>query len=62
MGSKEELEDYMIIQAKWAETRVRRGPAKKKMWMGLNLSGIKKYSVIQKPERFIPVGGQYIRE
>ena len=34
---------------------------KKKKWLGLELKDIKKYDTVEKPERFVPVGGQYIR-
>jgi len=42
--------------------RVRKGEGKLKSWMALELEGIRRYDVIQKPERFVPVGGKYLRE
>jgi hypothetical protein len=30
--------------------------------MALELEGIRKYDTVKKPERFVPVGGKYLRE
>jgi hypothetical protein len=30
--------------------------------MALELEDIRTYKIVQKPERFVPVGGRYLRE
>lgn len=61
--SKEEVTNYLEYQDHWKSTRVRKGdPIKKKLWMAIELTNIHKYPDIKKPERFVPVGGQYIRK
>jgi len=42
--------------------RVRKGEPKKRPWMALELEDIREYDRIKKPERFVPVGGRYLRE
>jgi len=60
--SREELEAYETNQTRWAGIRVRGEPKKKRTWMALALEQITQYPSVIKPERFVPVGGQYIRE
>lgn len=60
--TREELEAYNTNQERWAGIRVRGEAKKKRTWMALTLEHITQYPSIIKPERFVPVGGQYIRE
>lgn len=60
--TRDELEEYLDWQEHWKGPRVRNGPAKKKPWMALELEDIRKYGAVRKPERFVPVGGKYLRE
>lgn len=60
--SREELEAYETNQTRWSGLRVRGEPKKKRPWMALSLSRITRYPSAVKPSRFVPVGGQYIRE
>jgi hypothetical protein len=60
--TREEVQEYLDVQAKWKVGRVRKGPVKKKNWIALELSDIQQYDAPRKPERFVPVGGQYLRE
>lgn len=60
--TKQEVKEYLEEQKKWQGIRVRKGETKKKKWMALELENIKKYQEPMKPKRFVPVGGQYIRE
>lgn len=60
--SREELEAYETNQERWSGIRVRKEAKKKRVWMALSLSQITRYPSVVKPERFVPVGGQYIRE
>ncbi|QXO96033.1 DUF365 domain-containing protein [Methanospirillum purgamenti] len=60
--SSDEVNQYLEYQDHWKSTRRRKGNVKKKPWMALVLKDIKQYSNIEKPERFVPVGGQYIRK
>jgi len=30
--------------------------------MALELEAVRRYKTVQKPERFVPVGGKYLRE
>lgn len=60
--TKEEVQAYLDTQERWKGVRVRKdNKTKKKKWLGLELKDIKKYDTVEKPERFVPVGGQYIR-
>ncbi len=34
----------------------------KRNWMALELEDIRKYKALRKSERFVPVGGQYLRD
>ena len=56
--TKEELREYVRSQERWG----RKGSKKKRPWMIIELEDIRKYDKPIKPKRFIPVGGQYIRE
>ena len=60
--SRKEVQEYLDVQAKWKGGRVRKGPVKKKNWIALELADIQQYDAPRKPERFVPVGGQYLRE
>ncbi len=55
--TREELREYVKSQSRWS----RRGEGKKK-WLVIELEDIKKYDKPIKPKRFIPVGGQYVKE
>jgi len=59
--TKEELKEYIRSQEKWKYNRVR-GQRKKKLWMAIELEDIKKYDKPVMPKRFVPVGGQYLKE
>ncbi len=56
--TKEELKDYVKTQEKWSS----REKKKKRQWMAIELENIKKYDKPVKPQRFVSVGGQYLRE
>lgn len=60
--TRDELREYLDTQGKWRGVRVRTGERKKREWMALLLEDIRKYDTIRKPERFVPVGGKYLRE
>jgi len=60
--TKKEVEDYLNEQEKWKGVRVRKGNTKKKNWIALQLEDVTQYDTIVKPERFVPVGGMYLRE
>lgn len=60
--TKEEVKAYVENQERWQGVRVRKGEGKKKTWMALELEGVRRYKDIQKPTRFVPVGGKYLRE
>ena len=55
--TKDELKEYIRSQERWG-----RGPRKRRLWMAIELEEIKKYDKPIKPKRFVPVGGQYLRE
>jgi len=59
--TKEELKEYIKSQERWKSFRSRE-QQKKKLWMAIELEDIKKYDKPIKPKRFVPVGGQYLRE
>ncbi len=59
--TKEELKEYVRSRGRWKHVKSR-GITKKKMWLVIELEGIRKYDKPIKPKRFVPVGGQYIRE
>ncbi|MEG3055807.1 MAG: DUF365 domain-containing protein [Methanoculleus sp.] len=60
--TREEVKDYLEWQEHWKGPRVRKDGGKKKQWMALELENIRKYDTVKKPERFVPVGGKYVRE
>jgi hypothetical protein len=59
--TKDELREYIRSQERW-RPGWKRGQQKKKLWMAIELEDIKKYDKPIKPKRFVPVGGQYLRE
>ena len=59
--TREEAEAYVENQERWQGIRVRKGEARKKNWMALELEDIRPYDTVKKPERFVPVGGKYLR-
>jgi len=60
--TQKEVKKYLGEQKKWQGVRVRKGEGrKKKDWIALELDGIRQYDTIRKPERFVPVGGKYLR-
>jgi hypothetical protein len=60
--TREEAEAYVANQERWQGVRVRKGEGKKRNWMALELEDIREYDTVKKPERFVPVGGRYLRE
>lgn len=60
--TKEEARAYVENQERWQGVRVRKEAPRKRPWMALELEGIRKYDTVKKPERFVPVGGKYLRE
>ncbi|KUG19207.1 hypothetical protein ASZ90_011080 [hydrocarbon metagenome] len=68
--TREELEAYLGDQERWQGVRVwkgegkgeARGGAKKRPWLALELENIRRYPQAEKPDRFVPVGGRYLRE
>ncbi|MDG6251027.1 DUF365 domain-containing protein [Methanocalculus sp.] len=60
--TREEVKDYLEVQEKWQGVRTRKGERKKKNWIALELENIRKYDKIKKPERFVSVGGKYLKE
>ncbi|MDI6720714.1 MAG: DUF365 domain-containing protein, partial [Methanomicrobiales archaeon] len=60
--TKEETKAYVASQERWQGVRVRKGEGKKRDWMALELEDILEYDTVKKPERFVPVGGRYLRE
>jgi hypothetical protein len=60
--TREEAKAYVENQERWQGIRVRKGEGKKRNWIALELEDIRKYRTVRKPERFVPVGGRYLRE
>jgi len=60
--TREEAKAYVENQERWQGVRVRKGEGKKRNWIALELEDIRKYRTVRKPERFVPVGGRYLRE
>ena len=56
--TKKELREYVESQERWSRKKER----KKKRWLVIELENIRKYDKPTKPKRFVPVGGQYVRE
>ena len=60
--TREEAKAYVENQERWQGVRVRKEAPRKRPWMALELEDIQKYDTVMKPERFVPVGGRYLRE
>ena len=60
--TREEATAYVEGQERWQGVRVRKEVPRKRPWMALELEDIREYDTIKKPERFVPVGGRYLRE
>ncbi len=60
--TKEEVEIYINNQKRWEGIRSQKNHMKKKKWMVIELKDIEKYDQIRKPDRFVTVGGRYLRE
>ena len=60
--TREEVKTYVENQERWQGIRVRKEAPRKRPWMALELGDIQKYDTVLKPERFVPVGGRYLRE
>ena len=56
--TKDELKEYVKSQERWGRKKER----KKKKWLVIELEDIKRYDKPIKPKRFVPVGGQYLKE
>ena len=56
--TKEELKEYVKSQERWG----RKTEKKRKKWLVIVLEDIRRYDKPIKPKRFVPVGGQYVRE
>jgi len=59
--TKEEVEEYVKNTKKWRPHIRIRYPRQRK-WMAIELEKIIKYKEIQKPERFVSVGGKYLKK
>ncbi|MBT0733218.1 DUF365 domain-containing protein [Methanoculleus bourgensis] len=57
--TREEARAYVENQERWQG--VRKEAPRKRPWMALELERIRKYDTVKKPERFVPVGGRYLR-
>ncbi|WP_253460954.1 DUF365 domain-containing protein [Methanocalculus sp. AMF5] len=61
--TRDEMVAYLENQEKWKATRVRKGnESRKRNWIALELEDIRAYEAVRKPERFVTVGGQYLRD
>ena len=60
MGFAAEIIHFSVKISK--KCGVNQNPPKKKLWMVIELEDIRKYEIPVKPKRFVPVGGQYLRE
>ena len=60
--TKEEAKAYVENQVRWQGIRVRKEVPRKRPWMALELEDIRNYDTVKKPERFVAVGGRYLRE
>ncbi|MDD4455504.1 MAG: DUF365 domain-containing protein [Candidatus Methanomethylophilaceae archaeon] len=60
--TREEAKAYVESQERWQGVRVRKEAPRKRSWMALELADIREYDTVKKPERFVPVGGRYLRE
>nr|WP_238320569.1 DUF365 domain-containing protein [Methanoculleus bourgensis] len=61
-STKEEAKAYVENQERWQGVRVRKEAPRKRPWMALELEDVQKYDTVKKPERFVPVGGRYLKE
>ena len=59
--TREEARAYVEGQERWQGVRVRKEKPRKRPWMALELEDIRRYDKPRKPERFVPVGGRYLR-
>jgi len=59
--TREEARAYVEGQERWQRVRVRKEKPRKRPWMALELEDIRRYDKPRKPERFVPVGGRYLR-
>ncbi len=60
--TKEEAKAYVANQERWQGVRVRKEAPRKRSWMALELEDVREYDTMKKPERFVPVGGRYLKE
>ena len=60
--TKEEARAYVENQERWQGVRVRKEAPRKRSWMALELEDVREYDTMKKPERFVPVGGRYLKE
>ena len=60
--TKEEVRAYVKNQERWQGVWIRKGETRKRAWMALELEDVQKYDTVKKPERFVPVGGRYLKE
>jgi len=60
--TREEARAYVENQERWQGVRVRKEVPRKRRWMALELEDIREYDTVKKPERFVLVGGKYLRE
>jgi len=60
--TREEAKAYVEDQERWQGVRVRKEAPRRRTWMALELEDIQEYDTIKKPDRFVPVGGRYLRE
>ena len=59
--TREEAKAYIENQERGQGVRVRKEVPRKRPWMALELENIRQYDTVKKPERFVPVGGRYLR-
>jgi len=65
--TRDEMIAYLENQERWKAVRVRDrvkkgNESRKRNWIALELEDIRAYESVRKPERFVPVGGQYLRD
>ena len=61
--TRDEMIAYLENQGRWKHVKVRKGnETRKRNWIALELEDIRAYETVRKPERFVPVGGQYLRD
>ena len=59
--TREEVRAYVESQERWQGVRSRKDEPRKRPWLALELEDIQEYDTVKKPERFVPVGGKYLR-